>query len=134
MSLKELELKKSYDSDKDNILQDFYIPSLSHSVKYKRLAGFFSSSSLAVAARGITKLINNGGIMQLITSAKLQKYDIDAIKNASENPEKIVERLFLKELNSMEDEFIRDHVAALGWMVANNKLEKFIKNHTKSVE
>ena len=76
MSLKDIELKKSYDSDEDNILQDFYIPILSNSVKYYRIAGFFSSSSLAVAARGISKFIENGGSMELIASAKLRKSDI----------------------------------------------------------
>ena len=50
MSLQELILKRAYDSDSDDILNDFYIPILSNSVRYRRLAGFFSSSSLAVAA------------------------------------------------------------------------------------
>lgn len=123
MNLKELNLKKSYDSDKDNILREFYIPVLSCSVAYKRLAGFFSSSSLAVAARGISKFIANEGHMQLITSAKLQKADIDAIRQAHESPEKIIERIALNDLDQLEDEFIRDHVRALGWMIANKRLE-----------
>jgi len=123
MSLKKISLKKSYDSDNDNILKDFYIPSLSNSVVYKRLAGFFSSSSLAVAARGISKFIENGGHMQLITSAKLQKADIDVIRQAHENPEKIVEKMILSDLEKLEDKFILDHVSALGWMIANKNLE-----------
>lgn len=41
MLLTELNLKKSYDSDLDDILTDFYIPALSKSIKYKRLTGFF---------------------------------------------------------------------------------------------
>jgi len=48
MELKELNLKKSYSSDTDDILNQFYIPALSCSTEYKRLAGFFSSTSLAV--------------------------------------------------------------------------------------
>lgn len=123
MSLKDIELKKAYDSDVDDILDDFYIPALSHSVTYKRLAGFFSSSALAVAARGISKLISNGGHMKLITSAKLRKSDIEAIREAYENPEKVIEKMVLEDLGNLEDKFVEDHVRALGWMVAKKKLE-----------
>lgn len=123
MNLKELNLKKSYDSDENDILNDFYIPALSNSVVYKRLAGFFSSSSLAIAAKGLSNFIINGGKMKLITSAKLQKADMDAIQNAHKNPEKIIEKIFLDDLNSIENEFVKDHISALGWMIANGKLE-----------
>lgn len=123
MNLKDLELKKAYDSDVDDILNDFYIPALSQSVVYKRLAGFFSSSALAVAARGITKLISNGGHMKLITSAKLRRQDIEIIKEAYETPEKIIEKMMLEDLDNLEDKFVEDHVQALGWMIANKKLE-----------
>lgn len=123
MSLKDLALKKSYDSDSDDILNDFYILALSQSVTYKRLAGFFSSSALAVAARGISKLISNGGHMKLIASAKLRKSDIEAIREAYENPEKVIEKMVLEDLENLEDKFVEDHVRALGWMVAKKKLE-----------
>ena len=52
-SFEELDIKIDYDSDEDDILHDFFIPLLANSKKYKRLAGFFSSSSLAVASFGI---------------------------------------------------------------------------------
>ena len=55
-----LSLKISYDSGKDNILRDFYIPVLSTANRYDRIAGFFSSSTLAVAARGMEAFIENG--------------------------------------------------------------------------
>jgi len=66
MSLKDIYLKKSYDSDSDDIVNDFYIPALSNSIKYLRLAGFFSSTSLAIAARGVSNFIKNDGSMDLI--------------------------------------------------------------------
>jgi len=122
MLLTELNLKKSYDSDLDDILTDFYIPALSKSIKYKRLTGFFSSTALAVAARGISNFIQNNGIMELICCARLSKSDINAIKDALENPERLIEKNMLKSLEILENEFISDHVRALGWMVANNKL------------
>jgi superfamily II DNA or RNA helicase len=123
MSLKDLHLKNAYDSDFDDILNDFYIPALSNSIKYKRLAGFFSSSSLAVAAKGVSKFIATGGYIELICGAKLRKADVEAIKEGYENPARVIERMMMGDLENLEDEFIQDHVRALGWMVANNKLE-----------
>jgi len=123
VDLKSLNLKKAYSSDFDDILDDFYIPALKQSSEYLRLAGFFSSTSLAVAARGILGLIRNGGIMKLIVSPRLRKVDLDVILSSHQNPEKIIEQRLLEELNQLEDEFTRDHVSALGWMVANGKLK-----------
>lgn len=123
MSLKDLHLRNAYDSDFDDILNDFYIPALSNSIKYKRLAGFFTSSSLAVAAKGLSKFISTGGYMKLICGAKLRKADVEAIREGYEKPARVIERMMMGDLGKLEDEFIRDHVRALGWMVANNKLE-----------
>lgn len=123
MNLKQITLKKSYSSDYDDILNDFYIPALEASVKYFRLAGFFSSTSLAVAARGISGLIRNGGYIKLLVSPKLRKADLDVIISSKKDPNNYIEKQLLNELEKLEDEFIRDHVFALGWLLANNKLE-----------
>jgi len=123
VSLRDVRLKGSYDSDSDSVLTDFYIPALSNSVQYKRLTGFFSSTTLAIAAKGIAKLISNKGRMKLVTGAKFRNADIEAIKEAYEDPESVIERTMLEELNSLENKFVEDHVRALGWMVAKQKLE-----------
>ncbi|MEM3485045.1 MAG: DEAD/DEAH box helicase family protein [Candidatus Methanomethyliaceae archaeon] len=123
MDLRSLGLKKAYSSDFDDILHDFYIPALRQSSEYWRLAGFFSSTSLTVAARGILGLIRNGGIMKLIVSPRLRRDDLDIIMNSLKDSERIVQQRLLEELDQIEDEFARDHVSALGWMVANGRLE-----------
>jgi len=123
MSLKALELKRAYSSDTDDILRDFYIPALAESVSYWRLAGFFSSASLAIAAKGILGLIENGGTMKLIACPRLTKDDVDAVTRADQDPEKYLADSALHELEQIDEAFVRDHVRALGWMVANQKLE-----------
>lgn len=126
MSLKDLSIKQCYDSDSDDILNYFYIPALSASIKYQRLAGFFSSTSLAIAAKGIAGLIANNGKMQLICGAKLKREDVAAIVEASKSPAEIIETCALQDLENIENlqnEFIINHVKALGWMVANQLLE-----------
>ena len=79
MGFRELEIKESYDSDKDDVLDEFYIPVLSQAVRYRRLAGFFSSTTLATAARGIQGIISNDGTMDLIAGAKLSRTDVEAM-------------------------------------------------------
>ena len=123
MGLRDLAFKKSYDSDIDDILRDFYIPALSRSTLYKRLTGFFSSTSLAIAAKGIAGLIRNGGYIKLVTGARFRESDIEAIKQAYKDTEMMLEEGMLKELEYLENEFIKDHVRALGWMVASNRLK-----------
>jgi len=122
MSLKDISLKRAYDSDIDDLLSDFYVPALSVSIRYSRLTGFFSSSTLAIAAKGISGLIRNGGMVRLVTGARFRKEDIDAIKMAYEDPATLLEKKMIKELDNLEDEFVKDHVRALGWMVANKRL------------
>ena len=57
MVLSDIELKAVYDSDEDDIVSDFFIPVLSSAKSYKRVAGYFNSTTLAVAARGIKNLL-----------------------------------------------------------------------------
>lgn len=118
----ELKLKISYDSDEDDILTDFLIPIMEKTINYKRLTGFFSSSSLLVTARGIAGLLTNKGRMQLITDANLREIDIQAIQ-AGEELYDVISRRLLEELENIEDEIVKDHIAALGWLVTQNHLK-----------
>lgn len=123
MSFLDLELKSAYDSEEDDILNDFYIPVFSKARRYDRLAGFFSSSALAAAARGIAPFIKNGGSMRLIVGAALQKPDVEAIKLGKEQPEKILSEVMLRNLKEIYDELVMNHVRALAWLIARNQLE-----------
>lgn len=118
-----MEIKPNYDSEEDDILKSFYIPVLSRANRYCRLAGFFSSSALAVAARGIAAFINNEGNMKLIVGARLQKHDIEAIRQGKEEPEKVISEMMLRDLDEIRDEIIKDHVKALAWLIARKQLE-----------
>lgn len=121
--LTRLEIKNSYDSDSDDVLNTFYIPALSESVCYCRLAGYFTSGSLAIAARGIQKFIENNGKMKLVCGAVLSPQDIESIKKAYKTPLQVIEDFCIKEINSISEKIIEDHVKALGWMIANNHIE-----------
>lgn len=123
MNLKSLPLKKAFSSDSDDVLSDFYIPALETCVEYDRLTGFFSSTSLAIAARGITGLIKNGGKIRLVASPKFSKEEVEVINEAIEQPDEYISKIMISELDNLENEFVRDHVIALGWLIANKKLD-----------
>jgi len=123
MSLQSLHLRKAYSSDTDDILRDFYIPALRESVSYDRLAGFFCSTSLAIAARGILGLIGNSGFLRLVVSPRLTRRDLATIMQTQQAEREYIEQKMLEELEILENDFVRDHVFALGWMIANGRLK-----------
>lgn len=123
MAIRDILLRATYDSANDDILNDFYIPVLAQGRRYRRLAGFFSSSSLAIAARGISGLIANGGRMELVVGAKLQKNDVEAIKSGIKDRDSIISNLMIKDIDDIHDQMIRDHVRALAWLVANQLID-----------
>lgn len=63
MGFSEAHFRPSYDSgaEDQNILTDFYVPALKEAAIYNRLTGYFSSSALIVASKGIAGLISNNG-------------------------------------------------------------------------
>ena len=124
MSFKDLNIKDQYDSDIDNLVDEFYLPVLSEAISYYRRSGFFSSSSLAVAAQGIGELIRKDGTMRLICNVNLSKQDHDSLKQAIDDPERFLEESSIgDDLDNIEDEIELDHVEALGWMLAKGFLE-----------
>lgn len=134
MTLNDLDLKYSYDSDDCDILNEFYIPVLSEGITYKRIAGFFSSNSFAVAAMGLSQFIKNGGKIQLISNIILSRDDYEKIKEIGE--EKILENAenkFILSIENIEDELVKDHIKMLGWMIKQNHLEMKVAMTKKGI-
>ena len=70
MLLTDLNIERSYRSNKNNMIKDFYNPTLSVATSYKRAVGYFTISSLINASQGLSNLISNGGTVQIIASPK----------------------------------------------------------------
>lgn len=122
MSFKNLNLNSSYNSARNNLVDEFYIPVLTESIKYDRITGFFNSSSLALAARGLKNFIINGGKMRLLCGTQLSPEDLNSIINASDISKKISEN-FLEDITNINNEIKLNHIKLLAWMVDNNILE-----------
>lgn len=129
MSLKELQLRSSYETEEDrqHLLDNFYIPVLEQAVKYYRIAGFFSSTALAIAAKGIEGLIKNNGKMYLLISPVLSQADFDTIKEHGTIPDQ-ADMFSDLELDSAIDE----NIQALAWLLDAGRLEIKIVIPTKN--
>lgn len=123
MNYKNISIKSSYETGEDDLLESFYIPVLENAIQYDRIAGFFSSSSLAIASKGLVGLIKNRGKMRLIACPQLQKDDVEIIKQVYEGEISLLEKNLINSISSVEDEFENNHVKALGWMLSKGFLE-----------
>nr|WP_288281955.1 DEAD/DEAH box helicase family protein [uncultured Prevotella sp.] len=123
MGFRDIDIFSCYESGIEDIIEDFYEPVLANAILYDRIAGFFSSSSLAIASRGLYSLIKNGGRMRLITSPKLGIEDAKIIEDYVTGKSTLHSDIFNIDLESINDDFFINHVKALGWMLRNNLLE-----------
>lgn len=119
MGLRDLKLSTSYETteSKSQLLDDFYIPVLENACKYYRIAGFFSSSALSVAAKGIEGLVKNDGKMYLLISPEISEEDYKVIKEHGLSADSSV-------FSGLSFETIPDeNLKALAWLLDNGKLE-----------
>jgi DNA phosphorothioation system restriction enzyme len=123
MPLPELNLKVAYRSDGDNLIEEFYVPCLRHSVLYRRAVGYFTSGSLSVAAQGIAHLIKNGGRVELVASPHLNDEDVAAIRKGYQDRSAIIQTSMSRSLADVESQLVRDRLNALAWLIREGRLE-----------
>lgn len=105
-----------------DVLHDFYIPALQRATHYDRVAGYFTSSSLAAASQGFSRFVENGGYARFVVGMALQPEDAAAILHGDEQR---AAKAMLDELNVTPQwpNATRQGVELLAWMVANGYLE-----------
>lgn len=123
MSLNELIIEEEYRSSDCSIIQDFYIPCLERSIIYKRAVGFFSSTSMALAAKGLTALIGAGGKMQLVASPQLSDEDIEAITQGIKQREEIIAEVTRNQLEQEFNQVVKNRFACLAWLLSHQLLD-----------
>ncbi|WP_171172904.1 DEAD/DEAH box helicase family protein [Ruegeria sp. HKCCA5929] len=123
--LRDLSYKGVYKSDFDNILEDFYFPTLSVANRYDRAVGFFSASTISYAAQALSVFVKNGGQIRLILGAFSDREDLEAVKQGyreKEISEKIGSEL-LSMVSHVSDELFQNRFETLSWLVAHGRLE-----------
>ena len=118
MGFKDLDLNISYETNdcSSQLLDDFYIPTLEQAVKYYRIAGFFSSTSLSIAARGIEGLVKNNGKMYLLISPELSADDYQIMEKHNSIDNTTFSKNFSVDCPD-------DNLKALAWLLDIGRLE-----------
>ncbi|MFB3785975.1 MAG: DEAD/DEAH box helicase [bacterium] len=120
--LTEIPWKTSYRHEDGDLVELFYVPALSRAVQYDRTTGFFSATALALAARGITRLIRNHGRMRLIVGCTLDDDEVQAIQAGYDLRQKIEENLLAVPLDPPDNQ-ARHGLEALAWMIGRQYLD-----------
>ena len=111
-------------SSEDDRVTGFYVPMLSRAAHYDRMAGYFTSSALSLAAAGLSRFIARGGVMRLIVGAQLDEEDVQAIEHGKPLDEAIASRLL--DSNAFDDptNLIAEHRRqVLGWLAKTGRLQ-----------
>ena len=120
MSFKDINFELAYESgeNSEDLLESFYVPVLEQSTKYYRIAGYFSSTALSIAAKGIEGLIHNNGEMYLLVSPELSVEDYRIIQEHGQISDNM--DMFKNfHIGSDPDE----HLRALAWLLDSGKLK-----------
>jgi len=122
MALAEQAWKLKYTPEDGDLVRLFYLPALACALRYDRLTGYFNANALALAARGIEGLVHNQGRMRLVVGCTLAAAEIEAIEQG-EKMRVLVERHLAATPLNPPDDFSRDALELLAWMVAKGILE-----------
>ena len=105
MALRDNKFKKIYRSQLDNIVDDFLKKVLKDATYYERGTGYFSLSSIAALAEGITSFVRNNGTIKIITSVQMSSEDVMVIRRGLEiQKNTIIEKLEKLLHEKIEDE------------------------------
>lgn len=122
--LKDIALKTNYSSEVDDIYSDFFRPALSEASTYRRAVGFFSLAVLLHAPTALSRMVEEGGKIELIFGKLVSPDDFEAIRAG------VVDPWFEAELPSFEA-IVNEHaggllgyrVRLLAWLFAAGRLE-----------
>lgn len=123
MGLSDLRIGTFYRSGSEDLVADFYVPCLAAAQYYDRAVGYFTSTSLAAAAKGLRAFIDRPDTqMRLIASPALTPEDAQAIA-AGYDMREIVDQAVLRELQAPAPDALRQRLQLLTWLIANHRLE-----------
>jgi superfamily II DNA or RNA helicase len=105
-----------------DILHDFYIPALQRSIHYDRVAGYFRSTSLAIASQGFSAFVGRQGQVRLIVGADLDPDDVRAILQGNEERLTTLLNAELTQTSAWPEGVYRG-VELLAWMIAHGYLD-----------
>ena len=122
MSLRDLEYQEDYRTGYDDLLTDFYKPSLFNAIEYWRAVGYFSSSALESFGEPLAEFVTKGGKIKLVTSVELSESDLIAIR-LGQNKEEVCTRRIDEIIQTDFAEGVGDGTTRLLRLLQMNRLE-----------
>ena len=114
MSLKEINLKEEYRSDRDDIVAEFFFPCLSNCIEYDRCVDFLSIQTLATIAMAFDNFAEGHAKLRMVTGHRFKTTDLN-----------LFAKLFSeKYTKSFEGKLIKDNkIQKLQNIVNNGQIE-----------
>lgn len=123
-SFQDLEFPPVIDTSDVDFVSEFYNPLLSQATEYKRGVGYFSSTWMRSAARGMAALAENGGTAKWITSPIIGEDDWEALQKGSEAQRNDILKNSLKEqISDLKFDLQYQTRNTIAWMIADGILE-----------
>ena len=121
---RKLELKTNYSSEDDNLYTDFFLPTLSEAVTYRRAVGFFSLGVLLNTPSAMSKIVESSGRIQLIFGKLIAPEDFDAISKGLAQPwsEQELPR-FASLIEEKRGTLLEYRIRLLAWLFSSGRLE-----------
>ncbi|KAG2471924.1 MAG: Repair helicase protein [Nitrosopumilales archaeon] len=114
MGLKDLSLKEEYRSDRENLIEEFFLPCLDNCIEYDRAVEYIALKSLTAYYFGLKSFVQNNVQIRMVTGHRLRTSDLNAL--AKLYSKKNGKNLF--DIKSNYDEKYK----LLDQMIKNNKL------------
>ena len=123
MSLRDVPYRVQYVSGVDNLVEQFYIPSLKQATLYQRRTGYFNARALALAARGFSALLRKPHAkVQLLCSVELDREEQEVMGDpVAFVAQHSVEILHL--LDEPRDEIEKRRLGLLAKLIQEGRLE-----------
>lgn len=99
--LRKILFRTQYRTGEDDLVNDFYVPSLSVSDLYDRAVGYFRSSIYLMVGPSTVSFARRGGRIRLLCSPSLNSEDIESIQSGYDLRAQVTEKALLEEIDSL---------------------------------
>lgn len=122
--LSDIDFPPFIDTSRNDLIRDFFDPSLMASIRYDRGVGFFSAAWLRIAAKGMAEFAANSGYARWVTSPILSEADWRALQDGeAARCDETLKQAMKINLDVLEETLEQETLSALAWMVADGILD-----------
>jgi HKD family nuclease len=79
LGLKDLSLKEEYRSDRDNLIEEFFLPCLDNCIEYDRAVEYVALKSLTAYYFGLKSFVSNNVQIRIVTGHRLRTSDLNVL-------------------------------------------------------